>query len=108
MPRKKREAKTADLETPHLPADAENPSAGDLGPVRHPVIHPKAIEYVRLRNARMAAGREEKEAHTDLLNTMLEEGVQVYQYGGVTVNVQNNPKVKATVAGTDPETEEAA
>jgi hypothetical protein len=63
-------------------------------PVKNAKVHPRAINYADARDARMECNRIEKEAHDDLLATMLEEGLEVYEYGDIKVTVNNKRKCR--------------
>ena len=67
-----------------------------MEPVKNKKIHPKALRYVDVRDARIAANKEEKEAHNTLLAAMLEEGLEDYEYGELKVHVDNKRKCKVT------------
>jgi len=75
----------------HLPGVAE----------KHPVIHPLAKQYAKLRDKRMEAGRIEKEAKTKLIETMKEEGMDTYSYQDVDVVVSHQDSLKVTIGGKD-------
>lgn len=92
---------------PEAPAEDEKPEVDPgspigqqfipgMAPAKNDRVHPKAVLYVKERDRRIAAGKDEKAAHTDLLEAMLTEGIESYEYGGLTVTVQANRKVKAT------------
>lgn len=70
-------------------------------PVKNDRIHKHAKRYAQLRDDRMAANKEEKEAHDTLLAIMAELGVDAYEYGDVKVFVDKKQKVKVSVGGSD-------
>ena len=74
-----------------------------MEPVFNPKVHPKAIHYGKMRDARIAANKDESEAHDTLLTAMLEEGLEDYTYKGLTVHVDKKQKckVKTTAAKDD-------
>ena len=72
----------------------------DLGPVRNDRVHAAAVNYAELRDGRIAAGREEKDAQDTLLAIMAEEGVEFYEYDGLKVSI--NLKKKAVVSTEKP------
>lgn len=63
-------------------------------PQKNKRVHPLAENYAGLRDARIAANREEKDAHDALLNAMQEEGIDSYEYGDLKVVVNNRKKCK--------------
>lgn len=65
-----------------------------MAPVKNPRIHPKAVRYAKLRDARIRAGEEEKAAHETLLTAMVEEGIEDYVYKGLSCHIDDTKKVK--------------
>ena len=88
----------ADNEQKHLPGTA---------PKKNTRIHPKAVRYFDLMQARIAAGKEEKDAKTTLTEAMIEDGLDHYEYGGIRVDIDTKRNVKVKVDGKD-ETGEGA
>lgn len=68
-------------------------------PTRNKRVHRLAVRYAELRDARMAANKEEKEAHDTLLYAMIEEGLSAYEYGDITVTIDDKKKCKVAVKG---------
>ncbi len=66
-------------------------------PVKNKKVHPKALRYVEMRDTRIAANKEEADAHDNLLHAMLEEGLEVYEYGDLRVDISNSKKCKVKV-----------
>ncbi len=68
-------------------------------PEKNARVHPLALNYADLRDERIAANKLEKEAHDTLLHTMLEEGLEVYEYGDlkVVVNAKRKCRVETKV-----------
>ena len=65
-------------------------------PEKNEVVHRAARRYVKERDARIAANKAEKEAHDHLLEKMLEQGLDSYEYGDLHVFVDNKRKCKVT------------
>jgi hypothetical protein len=65
-------------------------------PEKNEVVHRAAKRYVKERDARIAANKAEKEAHDYLLDKMIEEGLDSYEYGDLKVFVDNKRKCKVT------------
>ncbi len=76
--------------------DQEFLPAEGMAPVRNPKIHKKALAYATRRDARIAANKEEKDAHDTLLAAMLEEGIEDYVYGDLKVHVDLHRKCKVS------------
>lgn len=77
-----------------------------MAPKKNKKVHPKAELYASHRDARIAAGKEEKEAKTDLVETMCEEGLEVYEYGDLRVDLTNKRDVKVKIGGQSPAEDE--
>lgn len=73
-------------------------------PKKNNRVHKAALRYAELRDARIAANAEEKDAHDTLLHTMLEEGLEIYEYGDLKVAIDNKRKCKVS---TKPEAHES-
>lgn len=73
----------------------------DFKPVKNERVHKAAKHYYDLMLERKAAGDDENDAHDSLLNVMLEEGLEHYEYKGVfvDVNIKKACKVKIEGAG---------
>ena len=67
-------------------------------PVKNDRVHRAAKRYAKLRDERMAANEEEKAAHNTLLGIMKEEGLEVYEYGDLTVAIDAQEKCKVRFA----------
>lgn len=46
-----------------------------IAPEKNDKVHAAAKRYAKLRDARIAAGKEEKASHDTLLGTMVEQGI---------------------------------
>ncbi len=68
---------------------------------KNPIVHGKAIRYAEVRDERCKLTKDEKEAKTDLIETMKENGLTRYQYRELTVDLTNNADVKVKVAGSE-------
>ena len=82
-------------------------------PVKNERVHKAAQHYVKCRDTRIAANKEEKEAHETLLGYMNEAGLTDYEYKDVSVHVDvdkkckvSNPKDKKASADSNGEAEE--
>lgn len=62
-------------------------------------VHNAAIRYSKRRDERIAANKEEKAAHTSLLEIMDQQGVTSYNYGDVEVHIDQDRKAKVKIAG---------
>lgn len=82
-------------------ANGEQTVIDELAPRKIPAIHSAAKRYAERRDERMAANKEEKEAHETLLEKMRENGLDNYEYGDLTVHVDKTTKCKVKV-GTEP------
>lgn len=79
-----------------------------MEPVKNNKVDAAARRYARLRDARMAAGKEEKDAHTNLLDVMTSEGIDSYDFKGLHVAIDATKKVKVTIGeGTAKEADDA-
>lgn len=67
-------------------------------PKKNNRVHTAAKRYAARRDERMAANEEEKAAHQTLLETMIEEGLDSYEYGDVEVHIDATKKVKVKIA----------
>lgn len=89
--------------------NAEQGYIEGMEPEKNNRVHAAALRYAKLRDVRMAANKEEKEAHDTLLGTMMEEGLENYEYKNVSVaidvgrkcKVSTDPKKKAAAKGDD-------
>lgn len=72
-----------------------------VGPEKNQRVHDAAKRYMRLRDKRIAANVEEKEAHDTLLGVMTEEKLEYYKYQDIEVAI--DAKKKCKVAKPDPE-----
>ncbi len=64
------------------------------GPEMNKAVHERAIQYARCRDARQAAGEDEKAAHNGLLEAMDKANLTTYQYGDMIVNIDSSRKCK--------------
>lgn len=65
-------------------------------PVKHKRIHPLALSYVRVRDARMDMTKDETEAKALLATAMQEEGLMDYVYDDVEVKLTSTLDVKVS------------
>lgn len=65
-------------------------------------VHSAAIRYAEARDERMAFGKEEKGLKTTLTELMLREGLSVYEYGDVRVDLDTKNEIKVKI-GSEPE-----
>lgn len=70
-----------------------------IGPTKNNRVHAAAKRYATLRDARIAANKEEKESHDTLLGTMMEEGLEVYDFKDVHVAIDATKKCKVSIGG---------
>lgn len=68
-------------------------------------VHDAAIRYMKRRDERMAKNKEEKDAHTSLLEIMDQQGLTSYVHGDLEVHIDSNRKVKVKVEGQSAEEE---
>lgn len=78
-------------------ANGEQTIIPDLAPKRIDKIHKAAKRYAVARDKRMACNADEKEAHSFLLDTMTELGLDHYEYGDVSVFVDRQTKCKVKI-----------
>jgi hypothetical protein len=71
----------------------------EFAPKKNARIHKAAKRYYGLMLERKAAGDEEKASHDTLLNIMLEEGVDSYEYQDLKVAVDTSKKCKVKLQG---------
>lgn len=71
----------------------------DFKPVKNKRVHAAAKRYYALMLDRKAAGEDEKAAHDTLLNCMMEEGLEHYEYQGLTVDLDTKKKCAVKMAG---------
>lgn len=69
-----------------------------MEPVKIPGIHGLAIEYVRVRDARMDLTKEEVRANNLLLAAMQKEGITTYDYDDVQVKISVTQNVSVRKA----------
>lgn len=72
------------------------------GPEMNKPVHEAALHYARERDARMAAGEDEKAAKVALIEKMNKAGLTHYEYGDLIVHIDSaqNVKVKTQAAQT--------
>lgn len=87
---------TADPEEPDLEQGTIHP---DFETAKNPKIEKAARRYRKLMLERKAAGEEEVEAHGELLETMIAEGVEHYEFHGLVVHVNKKSKCKVKMKG---------
>ena len=66
-------------------------------PKKIPSVHKAAMRYADKRDERIAANSEEAAAHNTLLEKMMEEGIDSYEYGTLKVSIDNKRKVKVKI-----------
>jgi len=71
----------------------------DFKPVKNARVHKAAKRYYSLMLERKAAGEEEKASHDTLLNIMMEEGLDFYEYQDLKVAVDTSKKCKVKLQG---------
>ncbi len=64
------------------------------GPEKNTAVHDRAVQYARARDARMAAGEDEKAAHNGLLEAMDKANLTHYEYGDMVVHIDSSRKCK--------------
>lgn len=95
--------KIDDPEEPELEQGTIHP---DFETEKNPKIEKAARRYRKLMLERKAAGEKEVEAHGELLETMIAEGVEDYCFHGLEVHVNKKSKVKVKMAGDNDEKDE--
>ncbi len=70
---------------------------------KNPRIHNAAIQYAEYRDARMEQGREEKKAEQNLIEVMIEEGVEHYEHGNVRADLNRDSVVKVKIKSEVPD-----
>jgi hypothetical protein len=83
-------------EEPEMEQEVLHP---DFKPVKNQRVHKAAKRYYSEMLARKSAGEEEKAAHDTLLNIMLEEGLDFYEYQDLKVAVDTSKKCKVKLQG---------
>lgn len=81
----------------------DQPSLPDADDVKNPKVHRAALRYIRERDERMEKTEQEKEAHNALLDVMIQEGLESYKYGDLSVSIDLTRKCKVkreSAAGT--------
>lgn len=68
-------------------------------PEKNDKVHAAAKRYAKLRDARIAANKEEKDSHDTLLGTMVEQGIDVYDFKDVHVAIDATKKCKVQIGG---------
>jgi hypothetical protein len=82
----------------HQPREDQQYMPG-MEPKKNNKVDAAARRYVRLRDARIAANKEEKEAHDTLLGTMSEEGFDSYDFKDLHVAIDKKQKCKVQIGG---------
>lgn len=70
-------------------------------PVKNNRVHAAAKRYAGERDVRIQANKDEKAAHDTLLSIMLEEGLEAYEYGDISVTIDAKRKCVVRVGGAD-------
>ena len=73
-----------------------------MEPKINKAVHAAAMRYARRRDERIAANKEEKDAHNSLLNTMKEEGLTSYSYQDVEIHIDSQEKCKVKIQSMAP------
>ena len=81
---------------------AEQEYLPGTAPEKNDRVHRAARRYAKLRDARMDANEQEKSAHTTLLETMIEEQLESYEYGDVSVHIDSTRKCKVAIQAKSP------
>ena len=81
---------------------AEQEYLPGTAPEKNDRVHRAARRYAKLRDARMDANEQEKSAHTTLLETMIEEHLESYEYGDVSVHIDSTRKCKVAIQAKSP------
>ncbi len=68
-------------------------------PEKNTRVHNAAKRYAKVRDERITANKVEKDAHETLLGTMLEEGLEHYEFKDVCVNIDVGRKCKVVLGG---------
>jgi predicted methyltransferase MtxX (methanogen marker protein 4) len=68
---------------------------------KNPKIHAAVLRYVKERDARMEAGRDEVAAKNALIELMVEQKVDHYVYGDVRADLDTLRKLKCKVGKSD-------
>lgn len=87
----------------------DSPQIPQLADKRDDEVIRAAKRYIRERDKRIEANKEEKAAHEFLLNTMrdnLEPGQNSYCYGDLTVFIDSAIKCKVKIGGEAPASED--
>lgn len=71
----------------------------DFKPVKNARVNKAAKRYYGLILERKTAGDEEKAAHDTLLNAMMEEGLEFYEYQDLKVAIDTKKKCSVKVQG---------
>lgn len=75
-------------------------------PLKNARVHAAALRYIQLRDERIAAGKEEHDAHQTLLLAMVGEGLDHYDYGELHVAIDSTKKCKCRIEAEKPQPEE--
>lgn len=78
---------------------ADQPGLEGVADEKNPRVHSAAKQYAKFRDARQAAGVVEKTAKNRLIDTMKEEAIDTYSYGGVEVCLETKEGVKVVIDG---------
>lgn len=91
-------AKLAVQEEPELEQGTIHP---DFETAKNPKVEKLARRYCKLMLERKAAGEDETNAHNELLDEMIAEGLTHYEFKGLVVHVNEKKKVKVKMKGDD-------
>lgn len=88
-------ARKAKTDEPEFEQEVLDP---DFKTVKNARVHKAAKRYYDAIRKRKAVGEDEVAAHDTLLNTMMEEGLEHYEYQGLEVHVNTAKKCKVKMA----------
>jgi hypothetical protein len=71
----------------------------EMAPKKIPAIITAAKRYAERRDERIVANKEEKDAHTFLLEKMAENELDSYEYGDLSIFVDKKTKCKVRIGG---------
>ena len=75
---------------------SDQPSLPGAEDAKNTRIHNAALRYRKEMLARKMAGEKEKDAHTNLVRIMHEEGMDTYRNGNIAVYLDKTEKAKVT------------
>jgi hypothetical protein len=78
----------------------------EMAPVKNAKIHPLAEKYADAREEFVAAQKAKNVAHANLVEEMIEQGVKVYDYGDIHVELGDKFSAKVRIQSHQPEDED--